>query len=74
MSKKVAFSTKPAVEKPTIDADQWVQHRNTEGTKRLTIDIPSSLHTTIKVSCAQRGTKIADEVRELLEQRYKGTA
>ena len=38
--------------------------------KRLTIDIPDSLHRTIKSQCALRGTKIADEVRELLIQKY----
>ena len=39
--------------------------------KRLTIDIPESLHRQIKSSCALRGTKIADEVRDLLFQKYR---
>lgn len=50
---------------------------NTEGhpstktkMKRLTIDISEDLHRKIKVSCAQRGKKIADEVRELLLEKY----
>ncbi|EJK90529.1 hypothetical protein UUU_27150 [Klebsiella pneumoniae subsp. pneumoniae DSM 30104 = JCM 1662 = NBRC 14940] len=38
--------------------------------KRLTIDIPESLHKAIKSACALRGTKIADEVRELLYDKY----
>ena len=38
--------------------------------KRLTIDIPASLHRTIKSQCALRGSKIADEVRELLIEKY----
>ena len=38
--------------------------------KRLTIDVPASLHRAIKTQCAVRGTKIADEVRELLIQKY----
>ena len=38
--------------------------------KRLTIDIPETLHRKIKAQCAMRGTKIADEVRELLIQKY----
>lgn len=38
--------------------------------KRLTIDVPESLHRSIKTQCAMRGTKIADEVRELLLQKY----
>jgi hypothetical protein len=35
--------------------------------KRLTIDIPEDLHTRLKVACARRGTRMADEVRALLE-------
>jgi plasmid stability protein len=38
--------------------------------KRLTIDIPASLHSRIKVSCAQRGVKMADEIRELLATHF----
>ena len=41
-----------------------------EANKRLTIDVPESLHRAIKMQCAARGTKIADEVRELLLQKY----
>lgn len=39
--------------------------------KRLTIDIPESLHRQIKSECALRGTKIADEVRELLVKKFE---
>lgn len=42
----------------------------TEKMKRLTIDIPPALHTRIKVECAQRQKKIADIVRQLLEQEF----
>ena len=38
--------------------------------KRLTIDITDDLHRKIKASCALRGKKIADEVRELLLEKY----
>ncbi|MCC7474354.1 MAG: hypothetical protein IT425_03070 [Pirellulales bacterium] len=38
--------------------------------KRLTIDIPSDLHRAIKVSCAKRGAKMADEIRSLLVEKY----
>ncbi|STU54640.1 Uncharacterised protein [Klebsiella pneumoniae subsp. ozaenae] len=44
--------------------------RRVEKMKRLTIDIPESLHKAIKSACALRGTKIADEVRELLYDKY----
>jgi hypothetical protein len=71
MSKKISIGTKPTA-KPTVDA--WVKSRTPadgpEPMKRLTIDVPESLHRAIKIQCAMRGTKIADEVRELLLQKY----
>ncbi|WP_418139963.1 hypothetical protein AB9R84_15665 (plasmid) [Oceanimonas smirnovii] len=71
MTKKVSFGAKPSAQ-PT-NPDQWVKDRvaqDKEPTKRLTIDIPESLHRAIKSQCAARGAKIADEVRELLLQKY----
>lgn len=38
--------------------------------KRLTIDIPASLHRKVKSQCALDGVKIADVVREILFQKY----
>lgn len=71
-TKKVALSRKPT----SSSADAWVGSRDTtpverEPMKRLTIDIPESLHREIKAQCAMRGSKIADEVRELLLQKYR---
>jgi hypothetical protein len=37
--------------------------------KRLTLDIPESLHRLIKSQCASRGNKIVDEIK-LLEKKY----
>jgi hypothetical protein len=54
-------------------ADAWVQNRSTdvqEPIKRLTIDLPVSLHTRIKATCAMRGAKMVEEIRELLMQKY----
>lgn len=74
MNKKIAFGAKPSAKPIPPAADAWVEKR-AEGTeaepmKRLTIDIPESLHRAIKSQCAGRGAKIADEVRELLLQKY----
>lgn len=74
--KKVTLAAKPrpaAATAPT--ADDWVQSRqveanNGETMKRLTVDVPSSLHTRIKSQCALRGVKMADEIRELLEKHF----
>lgn len=71
MSKKVTFGPKPTP-KPTepASADQWVENRTNEAMKRLTIDVPASLHTRIKATCALRGIKMADEIRHLLEAHF----
>ncbi len=73
MTKKISIGIKPTG-KPTPAADAWVESRSNgnvpELVKRLTIDLPESLHRSIKAQCAMRGTKIADEVRELLLQKY----
>ncbi|MBB4076874.1 hypothetical protein GGR08_001185 [Bartonella fuyuanensis] len=73
MNKKIKIGTKPTNKSIPLTADSWVaSHKGSMngGMKRLTIDIPENLHRLIKVSCASRGTKIADEVRELLAQKY----
>lgn len=75
--KKIQIGARP-VAKAAPAADEWVKTRDVAGEdtderevmKRLTIDVPESLHRTIKMACAARGTKIADEVRELLLQKY----
>lgn len=38
--------------------------------KRLTIDVPASLHANIKAGCARQGVKMADAIRELLEKQF----
>ena len=72
-AKKIAFGTKPTYKPAPAPADTWVETRGAgevEAMKRLTIDIPESLHRAIKSQCAMRGSKIADEVRELLLQKH----
>lgn len=72
--KKVSIGAKPTSKPAPAAADAWVESRSNssdpEPMKRLTIDVPESLHRAIKAQCAMRGTKIADEVRELLLQKY----
>jgi len=74
MNKKVSFGTKPSAAKATTpNAEAWVKERATdevEPMRRMTIDIPESLHRRIKSQCALRGTMIANEVRELLLQKF----
>ena len=79
--KKIAIGTKPTAKPAPAPVDNWVESRASEGSQvepeeanepgeRLTVDIRESLHRAIKSQCAMRGSKIADEVRELLLQKY----
>jgi hypothetical protein len=79
MSKRVNFATKPSTADRSPSAEQWVsgsvappaqEPARPEPMKRLTIDIPASLHAQVKSKCALMGVKMADEVRELLEKRF----
>lgn len=71
MSKKVAFGTTPAKEKPAPTADAWVQSRMQEGSKRLTLDIPKSLHLRLKLHCLHEDITLADLIRHMLEERFQ---
>lgn len=68
--KTVSISPKPGSKPQPANMDAWVKHRGDDPMKRLTIDVPQSLHTRIKTVCASRGKKMADEIRELLEQHF----
>ena len=41
-----------------------------ERMKRFTIDVPESLHRRVKAECALRGVKMADYLRQTLEQHF----
>lgn len=76
--KKVTFASKPAKDaKQPVNADQWIGMANRpdpgERTKRLTIDVPLSLHQRIKCTCAMQGEKMADVIRDLLIEKFPDT-
>ena len=70
--KRVSFGSKPSAATQSGSADDWVhaRERPTEPGKRLTIDIPESLHRRVKTVCAMENLVMADVVREMLEQRF----
>lgn len=74
MAKKVSFGAKPIERSAAVE--QWVESRDAvaevpvEPMKRLTIDLPASLHKRVKAGCAMRGVKMADEIRRLLESHF----
>jgi hypothetical protein len=55
------------------DPEAWVASREADKPKmkRLTLDIDEDLHRRIKVRAAERGTRIVDDLRELLDQHYR---
>jgi hypothetical protein len=73
--KRVSFGSKPSAVTQSGSADDWVhaRERPTEPAKRLTIDIPESLHRRVKTACAMENLVMADVVREMLEQRFPPT-
>lgn len=73
MSKKdLAF--KPAT-KTSATPDAWIESRDkpaaaAEPTKRLTVDIPQSLHKRIRLACIERDEVMADVIRDILGKAF----
>lgn len=76
-AKKIQIGTKPTANINPKQADKWVKNRSessqAEPMKRLTIDVSADLHRAIKTACAMNGTKMAEEIRQLLTQKYLQT-
>jgi hypothetical protein len=79
MAKSVPMGKRPtASNTATSEGDSWVGATEApganaiqrEGVRRLTIDIPVSLHRAIKAQCAAHGQTMAEELRGLLFQKY----
>lgn len=80
MTKKVSFGTKLKNDATQAKIDEWVENQPEEApqpeqkepikTKRFSLDIPSDLHTRIKIQCTLRGHTMHDEVIALLEKHF----
>lgn len=67
MVKKVAIKKPGAKNEAKVEsANQWVSSR--EVSKRLTIDVPVSLHSRLKIEAVKSGMTMADLVRQSLER------
>ena len=64
MSKKVTIKHPKS---RSSNADAWVNTR--EGNKRLTIDLPVSLHTKLKIFSAKTSKTMGEIIKELLEKK-----
>lgn len=71
MSKRITIGPKPRAAS-AVAAERWVKGGDERevAMKRLTLDVPEDLHRRIKVACAARGRKMADELRRLLEETF----
>lgn len=65
MTKKITIS-----QKPTRLWEEEGQGFEKAPTKRLTFDLDAKLHRRMKLDCASRDVKMADEIRRLLEERW----
>ena len=75
MKKRVEIGAKPTNQSTSMQADAWVENRAAsdppeEAIKRLTLDIPESLHRRLKVQCAMHGTNMVKEIRALLLEKF----
>jgi hypothetical protein len=75
MTKKIYFGPKPpggGEIPPKLDVDAWVEGREVKpmvkSYKRLTLDIPPSLHARFKAHCAMRGVKMIDILCRFIEK------
>ena len=72
MAKKIEIGKKPSKK----NADTWIKEggdkaSTTGKSKRLTTDVDEALHRKIKVACAAKGLKMADEIRAILEKKFQ---
>ena len=68
-AKQVAIVTRP--KKKLEEADSWVHERgDQEPIKRLTLDLPASLHTRVKMECAREGTSMKAMLIDYLSKKY----
>ena len=72
MGKKVSIQTAPRERKAehaySEQLQDWVAEAGTDRMKRLTIDIPETLHRRTRVYCMTKNVSIAELVRGLLEK------
>jgi hypothetical protein len=76
MKKKTILSAKKNDIQTRDSVDEWVENKEKkdnedEPMKRLTIDIPESLHRQLKIFCAIHGKKMSEQTRDLLEDYFR---
>jgi hypothetical protein len=71
---QVSWGRKPAADKkaavPAATLDNLVTGQKPVATRRLNLNIPSSLHARIKAQCALEGRDMTQALIEILEARF----
>ena len=67
--RRVNFGPKPG-RRTDAGFEAWARERGGEGSKRLTIDMPASLHVRIKARCAMQGVNIKRAILEPLNEKF----
>ncbi len=73
MAKDVSFQGRPPSKTNTRAAEAFASlgiKPEQETMKRLTINVPASLHARVKLACVKDDVTIADVVRNFLEQSF----
>lgn len=80
MTKKIQIGPKPQASSgnpPQYDVEAWIDNRKiklkSEPIKRLTVDLPASLHSRFKTHCAIHGIKMIDILRNFIEKTVDGS-
>lgn len=82
--KRTGLGSRPSRPTATVDADKWVESRVVETTvsqpaepeqveqpkKKLIIELTQEMHTRLKSKCAERGVKMSDVVRDLINKEF----
>ena len=69
-AKQVAIVTRP--KKKLEEADSWIRDRtDQEPIKRLTLDLPASLHARVKMECAREGITMKAMLIDYLSKKYQ---
>ncbi|MCA9178400.1 MAG: hypothetical protein KDB14_28260 [Planctomycetales bacterium] len=72
MSKDVSFPGKPPSKLNSRAAEAFAELRlaSEERTKRVTFDIPATLHQRVKQACVREDISMSQVLREFLERRF----
>lgn len=71
-AKQVRFGSRPKTQPESVQTPEaWVENRPAEEKqKRMTFDVPESLHKRVKIGCAARGVTIREIILQLLDREF----